>query len=220
MADVRQQLLSLEQKYKRFKQQQFIFINALERSREHARDRTEPVSTIKQVQKYMNHHCSSSTDRSIFLLFLEIISDLEGVLKQLESSVSSRNTSCEGLETCKELLNPSSNISQQRAHYPHNVINRLSCDEARNFYGGIVSIIPLTLDLLAAYIRGSAKRLSSASTVTPNQTLTKNVGTGIDASLEKDTSKHQRSKSSEKKKGSGGWHAGKPAWKPPGNTRR
>ncbi|XP_056312904.1 sperm acrosome-associated protein 9 [Danio aesculapii] len=216
MADVRQQLLSIEQKYKRFKQQQFIFINALERSREHARDRTEPVSTVKQVQKYMNHHCSNSTDRSIFLLFLEIISDLGGVLKQLESSVSSRNTSCEGLETCKELLNPSSNISQQRAHYPHNVINRLSCDEARNFYGGIVSIIPLTLDLLAAYSRGSGKHPSSASTKTPNQTLTKNVGTGMDVSLDKDTSKYQR----RYKKGSGGWHAGKPAWKPPGNTRR
>lgn len=49
MADVREQLLSIEEKYKRFKQQQFIFITALERSREHARDKTEPVSTIAQV---------------------------------------------------------------------------------------------------------------------------------------------------------------------------
>lgn len=52
MTDVREQLLSIEQKYKRFTQQQFIFITALERSREHARDKTEPVSTVTQVIIY------------------------------------------------------------------------------------------------------------------------------------------------------------------------
>lgn len=52
MADVREQLLSIEEKYKRFKQQQFIFITALERSREHARDKTEPVSTVAQVMMH------------------------------------------------------------------------------------------------------------------------------------------------------------------------
>lgn len=49
MRDVREQLLSIEQKYKRLKQQQFIFTTALERSREDARDKTEPVSTVSQV---------------------------------------------------------------------------------------------------------------------------------------------------------------------------
>lgn len=49
MTAVREQLLSIEQKYKLLKQQQFIFITALERSREHARDKTEPVSTVTQV---------------------------------------------------------------------------------------------------------------------------------------------------------------------------
>ncbi|XP_018959972.1 sperm acrosome-associated protein 9 [Cyprinus carpio] len=166
MTDVREQLLSIEQKYKRFTQQQFIFITALERSREHARDKTEPVSTVTQVQRYLNHHCSNSTDRSIFLLFLEIISDLEGVLKHLESSLSSRSTSSEGLTTCRELLSPSSNISQLRAHYPHNEINRLSCDEARNFYGGIVSVIPLALDLLTTYSRGGAQHVTPTATET------------------------------------------------------
>lgn len=52
MTDVREQLLSIEQKYKLFKQQQFIFITALDRSREHARDKTEPVSTVTQVMIY------------------------------------------------------------------------------------------------------------------------------------------------------------------------
>jgi len=63
----------------------------------------------------MNHHCSNSTDRRIFLFFLEVISDLEGVLKHLESSRSSQNTSCESLDTCREILGPNSNISQLRA---------------------------------------------------------------------------------------------------------
>lgn len=53
MTDVREQLLSIEQKYKLFKQQQFIFITALDRSREHARDKTEPVSTVTQVIIYL-----------------------------------------------------------------------------------------------------------------------------------------------------------------------
>ncbi|KAK2912101.1 hypothetical protein Q8A67_004234 [Cirrhinus molitorella] len=206
MTDVREQLLSIEQKYKRFKQQQFIFIRALERSREQARDKTEPVSTVTQVQRYMNHHCSNSTDRRIFSLFLEIISDLDDVLKHLESLLSSRNTSSEGLNACKELLSPNSNISQLRAHYPHDEINRLSCDEARNFYGGIMSVIPMALDLLTKYSRGGA-----AQRVTPTATETsQNLETVAD--LYKDTRRY--------KKGTGGWHAGKPAWKPPGNTRR
>lgn len=214
MADVREQLLSIEEKYKRFKQQQFIFITALERSREHARDKTEPVSTVAQVQRYMNHHCSNSTDRRIFSLFLEIISDLGGVLKHLESSLSSQNTSCESLDSCRELLGPNSNISQLRAHYPHNDINRLSCDEARNFYGGIVSVIPLALDLLTTYSKGGVQRLTPTATETSQQTVAKNVG--MVADLDKDTSESL----SRYKKGTGGWHAGKPAWKPPGNTRR
>lgn len=52
MANVREWLLSIEEKDKRFKQQQFTFITALERSREHARDKTEPVSTVAQVMMH------------------------------------------------------------------------------------------------------------------------------------------------------------------------
>ncbi len=96
--------------------------------------------------------------------------------------------------------------------YPHNEINRLSCDEARNFYGGIVSVIPLALDLLN-YSRG-AQRVTPTATETSQQTVAKNAEMGED--LDKDTS----NKLSRYKKGAGGWHAGKPAWKPPGNTRR
>lgn len=98
--------------------------------------------------------------------------------------------------------------------YPHNDINRLSCDEARNFYGGIVSVIPLALDLLTTYSKGGVQRLTPTATETSQQTVAKNVG--MVADLDKDTSESL----SRYKKGTGGWHAGKPAWKPPGNTRR
>ncbi|KAI7812611.1 hypothetical protein IRJ41_005507 [Triplophysa rosa] len=216
MSDVREQLYSIDQKYERLKQQQFIFITALERSREHARDKTEPVSSVTQVQQYMNHDCSNSTDRCIFSLFLEIMADLEGVLKLMESSLSNRNTSCEGLDACSELLNPNTNISQLRAHYPHNAINRLSCDEARNFYGGIVSVIPLALDRLTSCCKRATQPLTSTATKTsPQQTEAEKAGTSAD--LDKSTSNNS---SIVYRKGTGGWHAGKPAWKPPSNTKR
>ncbi|KAA0717059.1 Sperm acrosome-associated protein 9 [Triplophysa tibetana] len=216
MRDVKEQLHSIDQKYERLKQQQFIFITALERSREHARDKTEPVSSVTQVQKYKNQDCSNSTDRCIFSLFLEIMADLEGVLRLLESSFSNRNTSCEGLDTCRELLNPNTNISQLRVHYPHNEINRLSCDEARNFYGGIVSVIPLALDRLSSCCKKATQSPTSTTAKTsPQQTEAEKAGTSAD--LDKST----RINSSEVyTKGTGGWHAGKPAWKPPGNTKR
>ncbi|XP_051960660.1 sperm acrosome-associated protein 9 isoform X2 [Xyrauchen texanus] len=177
MTDVKEQLHSTEEKYKRFKQQQFIFITALERSREHARDKTEPVSTVTQ------------------------------------SSWSSQNTFCKTLETCKELLSPSNNINELRAHYPHSEINRLSCDEAKNFYGGIVSLIPLALDHLTAYFKGGAQPVTPTVTETSTQ-QTEAKSIGMSADLDKATSNNSTSK-----KGTGGWHAGKPAWKPPGQTR-
>jgi len=96
--------------------------------------------------------------------------------------------------------------------YPHNEINRLSCDEARN-YGGIVSVIPLALDLLTTYYSKGAQRLTPTATETSQQTVAKNVG--MVADLDKATSENL----SIYKKGTGGFHAGKPAWKPPGNTR-
>uniref|UniRef100_A0A672KQA1 Sperm acrosome associated 9 n=1 Tax=Sinocyclocheilus grahami TaxID=75366 RepID=A0A672KQA1_SINGR len=167
--------------YKRFIQQLFIFITALERSREHARDKTEHVSAVTQVQRYLNLHCSNSSDKRTLLLFLEIISDLEG-----------------GLNTCREVRIATVHyllILFLLHSYPHNEINWLSCDEARNSYGGIVSVIPLALDLLTIYIAKNVEMV---------------------ADLDKETSKNR----SRFKKGTGGWHAGKPALKPPGGHTR
>lgn len=41
--------------------------------------------------------------------------------------------------------------------YPHDVVNHLSCDEARNHYGGVVSLIPVVLDLMKEWIAHSEK---------------------------------------------------------------
>lgn len=41
--------------------------------------------------------------------------------------------------------------------YPHDVVNHLSCDEARNHYGGVVSLIPIILDLMKEWVAHSEK---------------------------------------------------------------
>lgn len=41
--------------------------------------------------------------------------------------------------------------------YPHDVVNHLSCDEARNHYGGVVSLIPIVLDLMKEWVAHSEK---------------------------------------------------------------
>lgn len=41
--------------------------------------------------------------------------------------------------------------------YPHDVVNHLSCNEARNHYGGVVSLIPIVLDLMKEWVAHSEK---------------------------------------------------------------
>lgn len=36
--------------------------------------------------------------------------------------------------------------------YPHDVVNHLSCDEAKNHYGGVVSLIPIVLDCMKEWV--------------------------------------------------------------------
>ncbi|XP_036454093.1 sperm acrosome-associated protein 9 [Colossoma macropomum] len=226
MNEVRERLLSIEQRHKGFKQQQFTFIAALERSRERAHDKTEPVSSVAQVQKYMTHHCSNATDRRIFSLFLDIMADLEVVFKLVEFTLSAQSHSSEALETCKKLLSPNCNISQLRADYPHDEINRLSCNEARNYYGGVVSVIPLALDLLKV---ASFKRTSTADQTLPPPTPTTanrlpqqpiaSTAGNMFADQSKKTTHTSTQSAKAMSKGTGRWHAGKPAWRPPGRTR-
>lgn len=41
--------------------------------------------------------------------------------------------------------------------YPHDVVNHLSCDEAKNHYGGVVSLIPIVLDCMKEWVTHTEK---------------------------------------------------------------
>ncbi|XP_062873945.1 sperm acrosome-associated protein 9 [Trichomycterus rosablanca] len=209
MNGLREKLETVEQKRKRFKQQQFTFIAALEHSREHAHDRTEPVSTVAQVKRYMTQHCINATDRRIFVLFLDIMADLHTVFQLIESSASNLNYSSEALDTCRKLLSPECNISQLRAQHPHDEVNHLSCNEAQNYYSGVVSIIPLLLDLL--------KEASSALTKERAKTPALTDTSGSDQQTPADNAGRSITQSAKTlSKGTDGWKA---AWKPPGRKK-
>uniref|UniRef100_A0A8I5TQL8 Sperm acrosome associated 9 n=1 Tax=Pongo abelii TaxID=9601 RepID=A0A8I5TQL8_PONAB len=157
MNEVKESLRSIEQKYKLFQQQQLTFTAALEHCRENAHDKIRPISSIGQVQSYMEHYCNNSTDRRILLMFLDICSELNKLCQHFEAVHSGTPVTNNLLEKCKTLVSQSNDLSSLRAKYPHDVVNHLSCDEARNHYGGVVSLIPLILDLMKEWIAHSEK---------------------------------------------------------------
>ncbi|NXI57344.1 SACA9 protein, partial [Chloroceryle aenea] len=167
MNEVKEALRNIEQKCKLFQQQQFTFIGALQHTRENAHDMIRPVASISQVQSYMDHHCNNSTDRRILNMFLNICNDLSKLCHTLEAVYSGDYITDGILERCKTLLSHSNDLSTVRAKYPHDVVNHLSCHEARNHYGGIVSLIPIVLDCMKAWIAHTEKlprpRLQSVS---------------------------------------------------------
>ncbi|KAM6183599.1 sperm acrosome-associated protein 9 isoform 2-T2 [Erethizon dorsatum] len=157
MNEVKESLRGVEQKYKLFQQQQFTFIAALEHCRENAHDKIRPISSIEQVQSYMEHQCYNSTDRRILLMFLDICSELNKLCQRFETVHSGTPVTNSLLEKSKALVSQSNDLSSLRAKYPHDVVNHLSCDEARNHYGGVVSLIPLVLDAMKEWIAHSEK---------------------------------------------------------------
>ncbi|XP_054705012.1 sperm acrosome-associated protein 9 isoform X2 [Grus americana] len=157
MNEVKEALRNTEQNYKLFLQQQFTFIGALQRTRENAHDTTRPVASISQVQSYMDHHCNNSTDRRILNMFLSICNDLSKLCHKLETVHSGNNITSGILERCKLLLSHSNDLSAIRARYPHDVVNHLSCDEAKNHYGGVVSLIPIVLDCVKEWVTHTEK---------------------------------------------------------------
>ncbi|XP_036892336.1 sperm acrosome-associated protein 9 isoform X1 [Sturnira hondurensis] len=157
MNEAKGSLRSTEQKYKLFQQQQFTFIAALARCRENAHDKTRPVSSIEQVQSYTEHHCSNATDRRILHMFLDLCAELSRLCQRFETLHSGTPVTNGLLDKCKTLVSQSNDLSGLRAKYPHDVVNHLSCDEARNHYGGVVSLIPLLLDLMKEWIAHSEK---------------------------------------------------------------
>ncbi|NXN95810.1 SACA9 protein, partial [Rhinopomastus cyanomelas] len=152
MNEVKEALRTIEQTYKLFLQQQFTFIAALQHTRENAHDTIGPVASISQVQAYMDYHCNNSTDRRILHMFLHICYELSKLCQKLETTFSGNNTTNGILERCKLLLNHSNDLSTIRAKYPHDVVNHLSCNEAKNYYGGVVSLIPIVLDWIKEWV--------------------------------------------------------------------
>ncbi|XP_043422940.1 sperm acrosome-associated protein 9 isoform X1 [Prionailurus bengalensis] len=157
MNETKESLRGIEQKYKLFQQQQFTFIAALEHCRDNAHDKIRPISSIAQVQSYMEHYCNNSTDRRILLMFLDICTELNRLCQNFEALHSGTPVTNNLLEKCKSLVSQSNDLSSLRVKYPHDVVNHLSCDEARNHYGGIVSLIPMVLDLMKEWIAHSEK---------------------------------------------------------------
>ncbi|KAK2535199.1 sperm acrosome-associated protein 9 isoform X1 [Columba livia] len=157
MNEVKEALRNIEQNYKLFLQQQFTFIAALQHTRENAHDLIRPVASISQVQSYMDHYCNNTTDRRILNMFLNICSDLSRLCQKLEAVHSGNNVTNGILERCKLLLSHSNDLSAIRAKYPHDVVNHLSCNEAKNHYGGVVSLIPVVLDCMKEWVTHTEK---------------------------------------------------------------
>lgn len=217
MNEVKESLRGVEQKYKLFQQQQFTFVMALEHCRENAHDKIRPIASIGQVQSYMEHHCYNSTDRRILLMFLDICSELNKLCQHFEAVHAGTPVTNNLLEKCKALVSQSNDLSNLRARYPHDVVNHLSCDEAKNHYGGVVSLIPLVLDAMKEWIAHSEKlprkALQPVSVPLAPQKATGAVEHSLDG-LRK-LKRRQLLKDSlrprEKDKG-----RSKPPWRPPG----
>ncbi|CAM4568999.1 sperm acrosome-associated protein 9 isoform X1 [Lepidochelys kempii] len=242
MNEVKECLRNIEQTYKVFQQQQFTFIAALDHTREEAHDKIRPVASIGQVQAYMDHHCNNTTDRRILLLFLNICSDLNKLCQKLEALHPGTSVTNNILEKCKLLVSPSNDLSTIRAKYPHDVVNHLSCDEAKNHYGGVVSLIPIVLDCMKSWVAHSEKlprnflqNVSDGSADSRKRTQ-QDVSAKASAPLGprpailttatqtlvsyKDYSREQNSKHGKKKHlngtGSTTWKSLNGPWKPPG----
>ncbi|NXA49823.1 SACA9 protein, partial [Nothocercus julius] len=157
MNEIKETLRNIEQNYRLFQQQQFTFITALQRTRENAHDMIRPVATIRQVQSYMDHHCNNSTDQRILSMFLNICNDLSKLCQSLETLHPGNSVTNGILERCKLLLSHSNDLSAIRAKYPHDVVNHLSCNEAKNHYGGVVSLIPVVLDCMKEWVAHTEK---------------------------------------------------------------
>ncbi|XP_069465417.1 sperm acrosome-associated protein 9 isoform X2 [Ambystoma mexicanum] len=148
MCEIKQNLKNLEQRCKIFHQQQFIFIAALDRCRENAREKIKPVTSLSQVQYYLENHCTHTTDRRIMNQFMDLCRDLLDFTLSIEKVETDSRTAGGSLAVCKTLLSLQNDLTCIRARFPHDEVNHLSINESKNFYGGIVSIIPLVLDNL------------------------------------------------------------------------
>ncbi|XP_053551471.1 sperm acrosome-associated protein 9 [Bombina bombina] len=224
MDDVKQIIKNLEQRYRIFQQQQVTFITALERTRENAHDRIKPVFTLAQVRSYMDNYCNNSTDQRIISMFLELCGDLTDFCVKLDGMQTETVSAGGFLETAMNLLSPTNDLSLLRAKYPHDVVNHLSCVEAKNYYGGIVSVLPLALDNIQEAVHKMEKPqphmhyLGSGSIPEAGQSGGGKAGhcstTGSQTVLSQNSSSLQLKNREAKKKDS--IESSRPAWRPTG----
>lgn len=148
MDDTRQILVGLERRFKCISQQQFIFVTALDRCRSKNFEPRRKISSISQVQYYSQEVADNATDKRIFSMFLSLVRDLAEFRRTLMKVV--RTKSDDRLNHIfmrwKKILEPRQDISNIRARFPNDQVNHLSCDEAKNHFGGIVSLIPVAMD--------------------------------------------------------------------------
>ncbi|XP_033615105.1 sperm acrosome-associated protein 9 isoform X5 [Fukomys damarensis] len=165
----------------------------------------------------MEHHCYNSTDRRILLMFLDICLELNKLCQHFEALHSGTPVTNNLLEKCKTLVSQSNDLSSLRAKYPHDVVNHLSCDEARNHYGGVVSLIPLVLDAMKEWIAHSEKLPRKALqhvSVPPACRKATGAATQPLSWLRKLECRHL-ARDSLRPRGKGKGHS-KPPWRPPG----
>ncbi|XP_056395474.1 sperm acrosome-associated protein 9 [Hyla sarda] len=156
MKEAKETLKALEHQCNLLTRQQVTFITALERVRENAHDRIKPVSNLAQVQSYLDYNCNNSTDRGIISLFLEVCKNLGDFCVKLDALQTETRSAGDIIQITMKMLSPTYDLTELRAKYPHDALNHLSCDEALNFYGGIISLIPVVL----ANVREAVSRLA------------------------------------------------------------
>ncbi|XP_032904576.1 sperm acrosome-associated protein 9 isoform X4 [Amblyraja radiata] len=116
MNELKAALRDLDQRYSYFKQQQFTFIMALDHTRENAHDKTQPVSTLAQVQNYLDHHCNNATDKRIMIMFVDLCKDLSDFCTQLQDINPKSCSPDDVLEKCKVLLSCNNDMRNLRVN--------------------------------------------------------------------------------------------------------
>lgn len=147
MTDTRNTLVSLENRIQIFSQQQRSFVAALDRCRGICFQHQTPIRNLLQVMHYLENITNDSRDKRILNMFMGIVSDLNMFRRELRKL--SKNFVDSFLDTVfakwKKLSEPSHQFTLLRAPYPFTQLNHLSCDEARNHFGGIISLIPILI---------------------------------------------------------------------------
>ncbi|XP_070582208.1 sperm acrosome-associated protein 9-like [Ptychodera flava] len=173
VSEIRRDIDRFRQRYKVLQQQQFTFVAAMDNSRTDSYERTKPVRSIATVKEYM-HKCNNATDKRAMRQWLAFLQDLDDFRRKLEEMGSFNGPLAKAVDKWKLFLNPNNDFSRLRVRYPHQEVNHLSCDEARNYYGGAVSLIPSILDCMDI-VQGQVAAHSALGTWPPKAEVKRKV---------------------------------------------